>query len=153
MSLEYLDVVNGYVEFLKKETGTPVIIAPSEVKSERFHVELSLLPHPVIVGNGLVRFRLRATVFAEIPASNPAINDCLEQSLKLARFFDDAQGFLIAKAGGERRKNFYGMAYHTALRDDDDLFADLSADERSYSYAESWLVELEFNDLEFNLET
>ncbi|NVP23813.1 hypothetical protein HPC63_06240, partial [Treponema phagedenis] len=62
--------------FYRNKQKTPVIIAPSEVKSERFHVELTLLPHPALIGNGRARFRMRGTVFAEIPASEPAINDC-----------------------------------------------------------------------------
>lgn len=142
--MDYIQVLKAYAKFMQQQTSVPVIIMPSEVKSERFHIELSLLPHPVIVGNGRVRFRVRGSVFAEIPPSNPAINDCLDRSIRLARFFDIAQGFTIAEAGGKRQRPVYGMAYHTALRDDDDLFADLAMEERSYAYAESWLIELEF---------
>ncbi len=144
MSSDFLQVVKSYANHLSRETSTPVIIAPSEVQSERFHVELSLLPHPVVVGNGRLRFRIRATVFAEIPASDIAINDCLDRSVKLALYFDEARGFPIAPEGLEDAK-VYGVAHHIPLRDDDDLFADLQAEERSYSYNESWLVELEFD--------
>ncbi|MEL5719866.1 MAG: hypothetical protein P1P59_01910 [Treponemataceae bacterium] len=142
--LKFLNVIKSYQEFLQSETGTPVIILPSEVKSERFHVELNLLPHPAIVGNGRARFRMRATVFAEIPASDTAINDCLQRSITLAEFFDATQGFMI-KEETEERRAVYGLAHHTPLRDDDDLFSDLTSENRSYSYNESWLVELEFN--------
>ncbi len=141
-----LQVVKAYARHLRAETQTAVTIAPSEVKSERFHVELSLLPHPAVVGNGRLRFRIRATVFAEIPASETAINDCLERSVKLAMYFDQARGFPIAQD-----KEVYGLAYHTALREDDDLFADLQMEDRSYSYNESWLVELEFDLAEITL--
>ncbi len=140
MERDFLKIIKAYAEKLRSETETPVTIAPSEVKSERFHIELSLLPHPVVVGNGRVRLRMRSTVFAEIPASDVAINDCLKRSIALAHFFDDAQGFTI-----DKEKEEYAMAYHTALRDDDDLFSDLASEDRSYSYNESWLVELEFN--------
>lgn len=143
--MDYIQVLKSYAAFLQKETGVPVIILPSEVKSERFHVELSLLPHPVIVGNGRVRFRIRGTVFAEIPASDIAINDCLDKSVTLARFFEEAQGFTILEAGGKRRQSIYGMAYHTPLRDDDDLFTDLANEERYYAYNETWLIQLEFD--------
>lgn len=142
MLLNLLAIIKSYAVFLQALTETQVIIKPSAVKSEKFHVELNLLPHPVIVGNGRARLRLRATVCAEIPASDKAIDDCLQKSLVLAQFFDAAQGFTI-------KKGVYGMAYHSILRDDDDLFADLEAEERSFSYNESWLVELEFNTNEF----
>ncbi|WP_262373099.1 hypothetical protein [Treponema phagedenis] len=114
------------------------------MKSERFHVELTLLPHPALIGNGRARFRMRGTIFAEIPASDGAINDCLSRSLALAQFFDDTQGFAIQKETN-KQKGIYALAYHKPLRDDDDLFSDLEAEERSYSYNESWLIELEFN--------
>ncbi|MEL3903506.1 MAG: hypothetical protein P1P63_00060 [Treponemataceae bacterium] len=142
--LNFLQVIKSYSTFVQKETGMPAIILPSEVKSERFHIELNVLPHPVIVGNGRVRFRMRATVFAEIPASDTAINDCLDKSIKAAVFFDETQGFTI-KEKTEEQNAIYGIAYHTQLRDDDDLFSDLQNENRSYSYNESWLVELEFN--------
>lgn len=148
MPLNLLAIIKSYAVFLQALTETQVIIKPSAVKSEKFHVELNLLPHPVIVGNGRARLRLRATVCAEIPASDKAIDDCLQKSLVLAQFFGDTQGFAIhEKVGGQ--KAVYGIAYHAALRDDDDLFADLEAEERSFSYNESWLVELEFNTNEF----
>lgn len=140
MQANLLRVIKAYAEKLKTQTETPVIIAPSEVNSERFHVELSLLPHPVAVGNGRVQFRMRATVKAEIPSSDTAINDCLNRSLTLAAFFDTAQGFDI-----DADNELYGIAHHSSLRDDDDLFSDLMSEQRSYSYNESWLVELEFN--------
>jgi hypothetical protein len=38
------------------------------------------------------------------------------------------------------------MAYHTELKADDDVFTDLT-DDRSYSYDEHWLVEIEFDSL------
>ncbi len=136
----FLQIIKAYANRLQKATECQVIVLPSEVNSEKFHVELSILPHPVIVGNGRVRFRIRATVFAEVPASDPAINDCLEKSICLAEFFDEAQNFTI-----DETQEIYGMVFHTALRDDDDLFADLEAEDRSYSYNESWLVELEFD--------
>lgn len=144
MKLDFFKIIKAYSNHLQNETGTQVIVRPSEVKSEKFHVELNLLPHPVIVGNGRARFRMRATVAAEIPASDKSINDCLNRSIKLAQVFDQAEGFLIDESTGEKNA-IYGMAYHTALRDDDDLFTDLEVEERSYSYNESWLVELEFN--------
>ena len=144
MKLDFLKIIKAYSKHIQDETGTQVIVRPSEVKSEKFHVELNLLPHPVMVGNGRARFRMRATVAAEIPASDKAIDDCLNRSIKLAQVFDQAEGFLIAESTAEKNA-IYGMAYHTALRDDDDLFTDLEVEERSYSYNESWLVELEFN--------
>lgn len=148
MPLNFLAIIKSYAVFLQALTATQVIVNPSAVRSEKFHVELNLLPHPVIVGNGRARLRLRATVCAEIPASDKAIDDCLQKSLVLAQFFDEAQGFTIREdAGGQ--KATYGIAYHSALRDDDDLFADLQAEERSYAYNESWIVELEFNIKDF----
>lgn len=140
MTHDFLNVINSYAKKLRGTTDTQVIVLPSEVKSERFHIELALLPHPTIIGNGRIRIRMRATVFAEIPASNSAINDCLKRSITLAAFFDNEQGFTI-----DEKIELYGLAFHTALRDDDDLFADLQSEGRSYSYNESWLVELEFN--------
>lgn len=136
--VNYLAIINAYADLIRSETDTPVIVIPSEVKSERFHVELSPLAHPTLVGNGRARIRLRATVFAEIPPSDIAINDCLTKSLKLANFFDETQGVKIDEG-------FYALAYHTALRDDDELFADLDED-RSYAYSESWLCEIEFDN-------
>lgn len=138
---DFLKIIKKYAEFLQSQTKTPVIIAPSEVKSERFHIELNLLSHPTILENERAQLRLRATVFAEIPSSDRAINDVLTKSLTLALFFSSAQGFYI-----EDKKNtkIYGMAYHTPLAQDDELFTDL-AEERSYSYTENWLVKLEFN--------
>ncbi|CEM62224.1 hypothetical protein DWQ65_03160 [Treponema phagedenis] len=144
MPCNFLKIIKSYAGLLSEQTKTPVIIAPSEVKSEKFHVELTLLPHPALIGNGRARFRMRGTVFAEIPASEPAINDCLSRSLALAQFFDDTQGFTIQNKTNEQ-KGIYGLAYHRPLRDDDDLFSDLESEERSYSYNESWLIELEFN--------
>lgn len=136
--MKCIDVIKAYSKALQKETGTQVIIVPSELNSEKFHISLSMLPHPVPVGNGRIRFRLRATVSAEIPASDMAINDCLDRSIRLALFFDNVQGFPVEDGK-------CGMAYHTKIKDEDDLFADLAAEERSYSYSESWLVELEIN--------
>lgn len=138
MQVKYLQIIKAYACFLEEQTKTQAIIVPSEVRSEKFHIELNLLPHPVIVGNGRVRVRIRATVFAEIPASDKAIDDCINKSIVLATFFDEAQGFKI-------KEGVYAMAHHSTLRDDDDLFCDLGEKERSYSYNESWLVELEFN--------
>lgn len=142
MVLKYFDCIKAYAAHLQNQTGTPVIIAPSEVSSERFHVELTLLPHPVIPGNGTVRLRLRATVFAEIPPSETAINDCIERSVRLALFFDHAESFPVKKAEAGQR-GVYCMSYPSEMRADDDLFSDLEGDNRSYSYNESWLVELE----------
>ncbi len=144
MEHNYLDVVKAYAKHLREKTGTQVIILPSEVNSERFHVELSILPHPVVEKNGRARVRIRATVAAEIPASEVSINDCLKRSFRLALYFDFAQGFPII-ANDANGDGVCGIAYHTALRDDDDLFSDLGAEDRSYSYNESWLVELEFD--------
>lgn len=144
MHLDFLKIIKAYAAYLQEKTGTQVIVRPSEVKSDKFHIELNLLPHPAMVGNGRARFRMRATVAAEIIASDKAIDDCLSRSIKLAQFFDQAEGFLIAESPDEK-ECIYGMAYHAALRDDDDLFTDLEAEEKSYSYNESWLIELEFN--------
>ncbi|MFC2599695.1 MAG: hypothetical protein ACFNX1_00765 [Treponema lecithinolyticum] len=149
MKLKLLEVIKTYAAHLQAQTGTQAIIMPSLLKSEKFHIELNLLPHPVVVGNGRTRLRLRATVYAEIPASDPGINDCLSRSVSLAQFFDQAEGFTIREKADEQSA-VYGIAYHTALRDDDDLFSDLQeAEERSFSYNESWLVELEFNIKDF----
>lgn len=145
MQANLLAVIKAYGKKLEQETGIQTVIMPSLVKSEKFHVELSLLPHPVLVGNGRVRLRLRATVFAEIPASDRAINDCLACSLTLAQFFDQAEGFTVTEGNGVE-KGVYGTAYHTPLRSDDELFTDLQeSEQRSFSYNESWLVELEIN--------
>jgi len=71
------------------------------------------------------------------------------EPVSLAQFFDQAEGFTIREKADEQSA-VYGIAYHTALRDDDDLFSDLQeAEERSFSYNESWLVELEFNIKDF----
>lgn len=149
MKLKLLEVVKAYAAHLQAQTGTQAIIMPSLLKSEKFHIELNLLPHPVVVGNGRTRLRLRATVYAEIPASDPGINDCLSRSVSLAHFFDQAEGFTIREKTNEENA-VYGIAYHTALREDDDLFSDLQeTEERSFSYNESWLVQLEFNSDEF----
>lgn len=135
--MKYIDVLKGYSKKLTSETGMQVVLVPKEVSSEKFHVSLSLLPHPVMIGNGRTRFRLRATAAAEVPASDPAIEDCLKKSIRLAVFFDDDQGFDI-------KEGKHGMAYHKKIREEDELFTDLMAEERSFSYRESWLVELEF---------
>ena len=149
MKLKLLEAVKAYAAHLQAQTGTQAVIMPSLLKSEKFHVELNLLPHPVIVGNGRTRLRLRATVYAEIPASDPGINDCLSRSVSLAHFFDQTEGFTIREKTNEENA-VYGIAYHTALREDDDLFSDLQeTEERSFSYNESWLVQLEFNSDEF----
>jgi len=133
----WIAVPKAYRAALAEACGIQVILEPSEVKSERFHVRLMPLPHPEIVGNGRVRLRLRASVSGEIPPSDRGISDALEVSLKLGFFFDGEQSFRIAEG-------VYGMAYHQAIREDDELFTDL-ADDRSSSYDEHWLVELEFN--------
>lgn len=149
MKPNFLEAVKAYAAHLQSQTGTQAVIMPSLLKSEKFHVELNLLPHPAIVGNGRIRLRLRATVYAEIPASDPGINDCLKRSVLLANFFDQAEGFTVREQTNEGQA-VYGMAYHTSLREDDDLFSDLQdAEERSYSYNESWLVELEINSDDF----
>lgn len=149
MKPKFLDAVKAYAEHLQAQTGTQAVIMPSLLKSEKFHVELNLLPHPVLVGNGRIRLRLRATVYAEIPATDPGINDCLSRSVILAQFFDQAEGLTIRKETNTEAA-VYGMAYHTALREDDDLFSDLQeTEERSFSYNESWLAELEINSDDF----
>ncbi|WP_252714623.1 hypothetical protein [Treponema phagedenis] len=57
---------------------------------------------------------MRGTVFAEIPASEPAINDCLSRSLALAQFLMIRKGspFKIKRMN----KKIYGLAYHRPLR-------------------------------------
>ena len=88
-------------------------------------------------------------MYAEIPASDPGINDCLKRSVLLANFFDQAEGFTVREQTHEGQA-VYGMAYHTSLREDDDLFSDLQeTEERSFSYNESWLVELEIDSDDF----
>ena len=142
MKPNFLEAVKAYAAHLQSQTGTQAVIMPSLLKSEKFHVELNLLPHPVIVGNGRIRLRLRATVYAEI-------NDSLKRSVLLANFFDQAEGFTVREQTHEGQA-VYGMAYHTSLREDDDLFSDLQeTEERSFSYNESWLVELEINSDDF----
>lgn len=143
MKRDYFSVLKSYAKFLRSQTNVQPVFLPSEVSSEKFHVELSLLSHPTIVGNGRVKFRVRATAVAEIPPSEKAINDCLEKSIALGIFFDEAQGFPI-----DEEKRIYGIAYHQALRDDDEAFADL-VEPRSYSFRETWLCELEFNLADF----
>lgn len=142
MKSDYLKIINGFVERLKEATSTQVIILPSEVKSEKFHFELSLLPHPVVVGNGRRRIRMRVELFAEIPPSNEAINDCLDRSLKVAEFFDEVQNFTI-----DEKNHIYGLCYPQAIKTEDEIFADI-IELRSFSYTESWIVELEFNQEE-----
>ena len=93
----------------------------------------------MIIGNGRARLRLRAELFAEIPASNTAINDCLERSLKAALFFDEVQNFTI-----DEEAKFYGLCYPQAIKPDDEIFLDI-IEPRSYSYTETWILELEFN--------
>ena len=125
MKPNFLEAVKAYAAHLQSQTGTQAVIMPSLLKSEKFHVELNLLPHPVIVGNGRIRLRL------------------------LANFFDQAEGFTVREQTNEGQA-VYGMAYHTSLREDDDLFSDLQeTEERSFSYNESWLVELEINSDDF----
>lgn len=138
ITLTPLEIIKSYRAELKKQTGVNAVIIPSEMDSAKFLVSLSMLPHPAVLDNGRVRLRLRGTVQAEIAASDKAINECLERSLNLARFFGDAQGYPLTDGK-------YAMAYHTALREDDELFADLS-DEKGYVYAESWLIQLEFDE-------
>ena len=139
MQNNYLKIAEAFAKRLREATDTQVIILPSEVKSEKFHFELSFLPHPVIIGNGRARLRLRAELFAEIPASNTAINDCLEHSLKAALFFDEVQNFTIDEGA-----KFYGLCYPQAIKPDDEIFLDI-IEPRSYSYTETWILELEFN--------
>ena len=131
MQNNYLKIAEAFAKRLREATDTQVVILPSEVKSEKFHFELSFLPHPVIIGNGRARLRLRAELFAEIPASNTAINDCLDRSLKAALFFDEGA-------------KFYGLCYPQAIKPDDEIFLDI-IEPRSYSYTETWILELEFN--------
>ena len=137
MKEDWIQVINAYKTKLAEACDIQVILEPSEVKPERFHVSLVLLPHPVIVGNGRVRFRLRASVNAEIPPSNRGISDALGVSLKLAAWFDQEQG------GIKIADSVYAMAYHRAIREDDELFTDLS-EPRSYGYDEHWIVEIDF---------
>lgn len=139
MKNNYLKIIHSFAKKLHEATDTQVVVLPSEVKSEKFHFELSLLPHPIFVGNGRTRIRLKATLFAEIPPSNEAINDCLERSVKIGWYFDEAQPFPI-----DVEKDFYGTCFATALNEDEDAFLDF-LDQRSYSYTENWILELEFS--------
>lgn len=134
---QWIRILEGYASTLGNVTGVQVILQPSQTKPERFHVDLSPLPHPVVVGNGRFRLRLRAEVGADLPPTKRGISDALEKSLALAQWFSEVRGFQIAP-------ELCGMAYHTALRPDDEMFVD-GADDRSYGYEEFWLVELEFD--------
>lgn len=136
--LKYLKIIKAFAKKLQSETKCQVIVLPSEVKSEKFHIELTLLPHPVFIGNGRARIRMRANLFAEIPPSNEAINDCLEKSINVGWYFDEVQNFTI-----DEDKKIYGLCYAQNIQDEDALFADI-VEPRSYSYSENWLVELEF---------
>ena len=135
---------------LETVCNTQVVLLPAAVQSDKFHVELALLPHPVLPGNGAIRLRLRATACAEIAATEAALNECLLHSIRLALFFDQAEGFVLRNereisALGDSATE-YGMAYHTAIREDDELFTDLNERDGQYSYRESWLVELEVKE-------
>ena len=147
-----LNIITSYMAHLEKECKTQAILLPAEVQSDKFHVELALLPHPILPGNGAVRLRLRATACAELAATEAALNDCLASSIRLALFFDQAEGFALCgqEAGStpDDGAKEYGMAYHTAIREDDELFTDLNERDGQYSYRESWLVELEVKESE-----
>lgn len=145
-----LTIISSYMTHLETVCNTQVVLLPAAVQSDKFHVELALLPHPVLPGNGAIRLRLRATACAEIAATEAALNECLLHSIRLALFFDQAEGFTLlpepghgSPASGQR---LYGMAYHTAIREDDELFTDLNERDGQYSYRESWLVELEVRE-------
>ena len=145
-----LNIITSYMAHLEKECKTQAILLPAEVQSDKFHVELALLPHPVLPGNGAIRIRLRVTACAELAATETALNDCLASSIRLALFFDQAEGFALRgqEAGStpDDGARGYGMAYHTAIREDDELFTDLNERDGQYSYRESWLVELEVKE-------
>jgi len=133
----WIRILQGYERALKDSTGVQVILQPSKVSPERFHVDLSPLPHPVVVGNGRFRLRLRAQVGAELPPTDRGISDALGKSLALADWFSETRGFPIAP-------ELWGQAFHSILRPDDEMFVD-GAEDRSYGYEEFWLVELEFD--------
>ncbi len=134
----WIAVLNAYKAKLAQDCGVQVILEPSTLQPERFHVRLVPIPHPVVVGNGRTRLRLRASASGEIPPSDRGVSDALDVSLKLALWFDEEQGGIAVAPGA------WAVAYHQAIREDDELFTDL-ADERSYSYDEHWLVEIEFD--------
>lgn len=138
MKNNYLKIIHSFAKKLNEATDTQVVVLPSEVKSEKFHFELSLLPHPIFVGNGRTRIRLKATLFAEIPPTNEAINDCLTRSVKIGWYFDEVQNFTI-----DADNKFYGLCFATAISEDENAFMDF-IDPRSYSYTENWILELEF---------
>jgi hypothetical protein len=137
-SLMWIQVLKAYAKKIAEDCGVQVILEPSEVRPERFHIRLAPLPHPVIVGNGRVQFRVRASAEAEIPPTDRGISDSLGISLRLAEWFDETQG------GIQIADDVYAIAYHQAIREDDDLFTDL-AEPRSYSYAEHWICRIEFD--------
>lgn len=150
MHISPLNIITSYMAHLEHACKTQAVLLPAEVQSDKFHVELALLPHPVLPGNGAIRLRLRATACAELAATETALNDCLENSIRLAFFFDQAEGFALhggedGSIPGDGSKG-YGMAYHTAIREDDELFTDLNERDGQYSYRESWLVELEVKE-------
>ncbi|MDR1420629.1 MAG: hypothetical protein LBI86_09665 [Treponema sp.] len=135
---EWIRIPRAYSQKLREACGVQVILEPSEVKPERFHVSLVPLPHPALVGENRVRLRLRASVNAELPPTDRGISDALESSLKLAYWFGQEQGGINLAEG------VYATAFHRQIREDDEMFTDL-AEPRSYSYDEHWLVEIEFD--------
>lgn len=145
-----LNIITSYMAHLEHACKTQAVLLPAEVQSDKFHVELALLPHPILPGNGAVRLRLRATACAELAATEEALNECLVHSIRLALFFDQAEGFALRNEKEKRSPTAgateYGMAYHTAIREDDELFTDLNERDGQYSYRESWLVELEVKE-------
>lgn len=145
-----LNIITSYMAHLEAACKTQAVLLPAEVQSDKFHVELALLPHPVLPGNGAIRIRLRATACAELAATETALNDCLAASIRLALFFDQAEGFALRSqedgSSPDDGTKGYGMAYHTAIREDDELFTDLNERDGQYSYRESWLVELEVKE-------
>ncbi len=137
-TLMWINVLKAYAKKITEDCGVQVILEPSEVRPERFHIRLSPLPHPVIIGNGRVQLRLRASAEAEIPPTDRGISDSLGVSLRLADWFGETQG------GIQIAEDVYALAYHQAIREDDDLFADL-AEQRSYGYTEHWICRIEFD--------
>ena len=70
-----LTIISSYMTHLETVCNTQVVLLPAAVQSDKFHVELALLPHPVLPGNGAIRLRLRATACAEIAATEAALNE------------------------------------------------------------------------------
>lgn len=142
-----VNIITSYMAHLETVCKTQTVLLPAEVQSDKFHVELALLPHPLLPGNGAIRLRLRATACAEIAATEAALNECLAHSIRLSLFFDQAESFAVrstqTQAVPTDGQPLYAMAYHTAIREDDELFTDLTERDGQYSYRESWLVELE----------